>query len=499
MQTELEKLTKEELIAVNMELQKLYSELQLKYLSFQEELAELKRLIYGSKSERFVPSTSPEQLTLGLTAEEKPAEVKTEKVEYTRTKAQANKNHKGRLPLPAHLPRVEHVIEPEESTEGMSFIGEEITETLDYIPGKLQVKKYIRKKYARPHGEGVVIGSLPSRLIEKGIAEASLLAFLLTSKYADHLPLHRQIEMLKRLGVTLPASTVSDWISYSLKAITPLYECLVAKVEASNYLQADETPIKVLDKDKKGTTHRGYYWVYHAVKESLVFFDYREGRSREGPSEILKSHKGYLQTDGYGGYDDFGQREGITLIHCMAHARRYFEKALGNHKEAAEYVLQEIQKLYQIERRCRETGITGEERKRIREEEAAHILENLHSWMVEQYEKVNPSSSIGEALSYTLKRWKGLTHYIENGDLEIDNNLIENSIRPVAIGRKNYLFAGSHDAAQRAAMMYSLFACCKKNEVNPHEWLIDVLNRISDHPINRIEELLPNNWKKSKI
>jgi transposase len=492
-------LSKEELIAEVITLRATLADLNFKNTLFKEELAELKRLIYGSKSERFAPAASPEQLTLGLAAEEKPAEVKTEKVEYTRVKPKAIKNHKGRLPLPAHLPRVEHIIEPEESTEGMRFVGEEITETLDYIPGKLQVKKYIRKKYARPHGEGIVIGRLPSRLIEKGIAEASLLAYLLTSKYADHLPLHRQIEMLKRLGVTLPASTVSDWISYSLKAIMPLYECLVTKVQESNYLQADETPIKVLDKDKKGTTHRGYYWVYHAVKESLIFFDYREGRSREGPSKILKNYKGYLQTDGYGAYDDFGQKEDITLVHCMAHARRYFEKALGNHKEAAEHALQEIQKLYQIERKCREGGIKGEERKRIREGEALSVLKDLHSWMMEQYEKVNPSSSIGEALSYSLKRWEGLTYYIKDGDLEIDNNLIENAIRPVAIGRKNYLFAGSHEAAQRAAMMYSLFACCKKNDVNPHEWLIDVLNRISDHPINKIEELLPNNWKESKM
>lgn len=492
MQKELEILSREELIKENILL-------RTQLISFKEELAELKRLIYGSKSERFTPSSSPEQLTLGLAAEEKPAEVKIEKVEYSRVKTPVNKDHKGRLPLPAHLPRVEHIIEPEESIEGMSFVGEEITETLDYIPGKLQVKKYIRKKYAKPHGEGIVIGSLPSRLIEKGIAETSLLAFLLTSKYADHLPLHRQIEMLKRLGATLPASTVSDWISYSLKAITPLYECLVARVQASTYLQADETPIKVLDKDKKGTTHRGYYWVYHAVKESLVFFDYREGRSREGPSEILKNYKGYLQTDGYGVYDDFGQKEGITLIHCMAHARRYFEKALGNHKEAAEHALKQIQELYKVERRCREAGITGEERKQIREEEATTVLEGLHNWMVEQYERVNPSSALGEAISYSLKRWKGLTHYISNGDLEIDNNLIENAIRPVAIGRKNYLFAGSHEAAQRAAIMYSLFACCKKNNVNPQEWLIDVLNRISDHSINRIEELLPNKWKKSKV
>lgn len=485
-------LSKEELVSKLID-----SSFQIEALK--EELSQLKRLIFGSKSERFVPAVSPEQLSIGLAIEEQPVEVKTEKVEYTRTKVAKQNNNKGRLPLPAHLPRVEHVIEPEESTEGMKKIGEEVTETLEYIPGKLLVKKYIRAKYAKPDGEGIVIGSLPSRLIEKGIAEASLLAFLLTSKYADHLPLHRQIEMLKRLGIKLPASTVSDWVSSSLKAIRPLYECLVEKVKSCSYLQADETTIQVLDKDKKGASHRGYYWVYHAVKESLIFFDYRDGRSREGPTEILQNHKGYLQTDGYGGYETFSHREGITLLHCMAHARRYFEKALTNYKEAAEHALIEIQKLYAIERKCREGGIIGEERKQIRQEEAAPILESLHVWMVEQYSKVNPKSSLAEALSYSIKRWKGLSHYVENGDLEIDNNLIENAIRPVAIGRKNYLFAGSHEAAQRAAMMYSLFACCKKNEVNPHEWLVDVLNRISDHPINRIEELLPINWKLSKM
>lgn len=488
----LEQLSKEELVSKLID-----SSFQVEALK--EELSQLKRLIFGSKSERFVPDVAPEQLSLGLAIEEQTVEVKKEKVEYTRTKASRQNNHKGRLPLPAHLPRVEHIIEPNESTEGMKKIGEEVTETLEYIPGKLLVNKYIRAKYAKPQGEGVVIGSLPSRLIEKGIAEASLLAFLLTSKYVDHLPLHRQIEMLKRLGISLPASTVSDWVSSSLKAITPLYECLVEMVKSSRYLQADETTIKVLDKDKKGTSHRGYYWVYHAVQESLLFFDYREGRSREGPTEILKNHKGYLQTDGYGGYDEFGLREGITLVHCMAHARRYFEKALGNYKEAAEHALKEIQSLYKIERKCREGGIIGEERKRIRQEEAVPVLKNLHEWMMEQYSKVNPKSSLAEALSYSIKRWKGLSHYTENGDLEIDNNLIENAIRPVAVGRKNYLFAGSHEAAQRAAMMYSLFACCKKNEINPQEWLIDVLNRISDHPINRIEELLPNNWKLSKV
>ena len=485
MQKPLDKLTKEDLI--------------YKVINLEEELAQLKRLVFGNKSERFVPSVADEQLSLGLLVEEKQEEIKKQEITYTRTKAEKQSKHPVRMPLPAHLPRIEHIIEPEVPIEGMRKIGEEITETLEYVPGKLLVNKYIRSKYAKPQGEGVVIGNLPTRLIERGIAEASLLSFILTSKYVDHLPLHRQIEILKRLGVKLSPSTVSDWVSYSLNALKPLYESLLSKVVGAFYLQADETPIKVLDKEKKGDSHRGYYWVYHAVKECLVVFDYREGRSREGPEEILDKFRGYLQTDGYGAYDAFGERKGITLIHCMAHARRYFEKALDNDRSRAEYVLTEMQKLYTIERECREAGLDYEDRKTQRQEKALVILENLKSWMLVEYTKVTPESLIGKALHYSLSRWEKLSRYTEDGMLEIDNNLVENAIRPVAIGRKNYLFAGSHDAAQRAAMMYSLFASCKKCDVNPDEWLKDILNRISDHPINRIEELLPNNWKSSKM
>lgn len=491
MQGALENLSKEELITQVIES-------SYEVASLKEELAQLKRLVFGRKSERFIPSTPDEQLSLGLIAEEKPAEVKKEKIEYTRTKAEKPNRHKGRMPLPAHLPRVEHVIEPEEKTEGMKKIGEEITETLEYIPGKLLVNKYIRPKYAKQEGEGVVIGALPSRLIEKGIAEASLLAYILTSKYVDHLPLYRQIEMFKRLGVPLSSSTVSDWVRYSLNTLIPLYEVLLTKVQNSDYIQADETPIKVLDKDKKGDSHRGYYWVYHAIEEGLVLFDYREGRSREGPEEILKYFKGYLQTDGYGAYDAFGKRKDIVLIHCMAHARRMFEHALNNDKSRAEYALTEMQKLYLIERECREAGLYYEERKQERQRKSVPILKSLEKWMKEEYAKVTPESSIGKAIFYSLKRWEKLCLYAEDGILEIDNNLVENAIRPVALGRKNYLFAGSHDAARRAAMIYSLLASCKKNDVNPNEWLKDVLTKISDHPINRIEELLPLKWKKKQ-
>jgi transposase len=288
-------------------------------------------------------------------------------------------------------------------------------------------------------------------------------------------------------------------VKSSLESILPLGEALREIVLSSNYIQADETPIKVLDKDKKGTTHQGYYWVYHSPQHSLVFFDYRKGRSREGPQEILKNFKGYLQADGWGAYEAFDGRDSIHLIHCMAHARREFEKALGNDKSRAEYALLELQKIYAIERECDEMGVDYQERKKIRQERALPMLDSLKVWMLEEYTKVTPASAIGQAIHYSLSRWEKLCRYTEDGILEIDNNLVENAIRPVTIGRKNYLFAGSHEAAQRAAIMYSLFASCKKNKVNPEEWLKDILNRISDHPIRKIHELLPHNWIKSRV
>lgn len=489
MQTALAELSREELI---LDLTRKSFEIE----SLKAQLSELQRLVFGSKSERFVPSLPDEQLSLGLAIEEKQREVITETIEVTRTVAKKNQTHPGRMPLPAHLPRIEHVIEPKENTSEMKKIGEEITESLEYTPGKFFVNKYIRPKYAKPSAEGVVIGELPSRIIEKGIAGASLIAYMLISKFVDHLPLHRQNQIFKREKINIAASTMSDWVSQGINPLLPLSELMLKKIRSSSYLQTDETPIKVLDKAKKGDSHRGYYWVYHSVKESLVYFDYREGRSREGPEEILQGFEGYLQTDGYGAYDAFGKKKEISLIHCMAHARRKFEHAKDNHKVLAEHVLTEMQKLYAVERACREAQLSYKDRKKERQEKSIPVLKSLGTWMQEEYTKVNPKSTLGEALFYSISRWDKLSAYAEDGMLEIDNNLVENAIRPVAVGRKNYLFAGSHEAAKRSAMMYSFMASCKKNEVNPYEWLSDVLTRISDHPVNKIEELLPGTWKK---
>lgn len=469
---------------------------QIDLLTYQ--LAELKRMIFGSKHERFAPEASPDQLALGFEPEAQPvAPPAVQSIQYTRQKPQ-DKKPPHRLPLPAHLPRERVVIEPEGDISQLKAIGEEITEELDLVPGKLFVRQYVRIKYAKPEGNGVLVAELPERPIEKGIAGPGLLAQIVIDKYVDHLPVYRQLERFKREGVNLPSSTVGDWITATCNLLSPLYDTLKMQVLESDYLQADETPIKVLDKDKKGTTHRGYHWVYHAPEKRLVLFDYREGRGREGPEELLKEFTGYLQTDGYGVYDKFDQKNGITLLNCMAHARRYFEKALENDRERASYALSLIQKLYAVERTIKEEALSAEQIIEKRRTVSKPVLDELWQWMDDQKFAVLPKSLIGEAINYALPRRKQLSLYTTSSKLQIDNNLIENSIRPVAIGRKNYLFAGSHEGARRAAMLYSFFGTCKMHKVNPFDWLSETLRRIPSHKANRLSELLPQNWSAQK-
>lgn len=251
-----------------------------------------------------------------------------------------------------------------------------------------------------------------------------------------------------------------------------------------------------MSKEKKGETHRGFYWVYQDSKSKLVFFDYQEGRGREGPKEILKTFKGYLQTDGFAVYDRFDKSSDIALMHCMAHARRKFSEVLNNDESRATYALQEIQKLYAIERSCKEQQLDANQIKDARQQQAFPVLISLGEWMKLQYAQVLPKSDIGEALAYSIKRWDRLMIYTQDGNLKIDNNAVENSIRPVALGRKNYLFAGSHEAARRSGMLYSLLGTCKMHGIEPTAWLKEVLRVIPTHAINKIKDLLPHNWKK---
>lgn len=289
----------------------------------------------------------------------------------------------------------------------------------------------------------------------------------------------------------IPSTTVIGWINATCELLPPLYDELKKDVLSQNYIQADETPIPVLDKDKKKSTHQGYYWVYHAPEIKMVLFDYRPGRGRDGPKEILKDFSGHLQTDGYAGYEIF-DTEGIVLHHCMAHARRKFEQALDNDKTRAEYVLAQLQKLYAIERKARQENYSPEQRYELRQRESSEILDTIGHWLKENIISVVPKSKIGEAMAYTLSRWERLCLYAADGKLEIDNNLVENVIRPVALGRKNYLFAGSHEAAQRAAMIYSFMGTCKLRGVEPLAWLTETLRKLPDHKANQLRDLLPH-------
>ena len=488
MGTALEHLSKEDLLkAVSSRDEK------IEYLEAQ--LAMYKRMQFGQKRERF--EGDPAQTVLPFEAE--PVEVEQqqqeikEKIEYTRKRP----NHKGRAKLPEHLSVEEIEIYPEGDLSEMVCIGKEITEELECEPAKFYIKRYIRYKYAAENGEGVKIGELPERVIDKGIPGAGLLAMILTGKYVDHLPLYRQKQIFARENIQIASSTIEGWTKEVLIKLEPLYEQLVFDTKTKGYLQIDETPIKVLDSDKKGAAHQGWYWVYHCALDRTVLFDYNPSRGGHVPKSMLDNFKGYLQTDGYAGYDKYGKKKDITHLACWAHARREFEKALQNDRPRAEKALMIIQKLYKVERKAKEEQLSADRIKELRLEEALPVINEMGKWIFQEIKNTLPKSQIGKAMAYAYARWDMLSTYLHDGNLQIDNNLIENAIRPVALGRKNWLFAGSHEAAQRSAMIYSFFAICKKHEVNPFQWLKHTLENISSINHKKLKELYPQNFKKS--
>ena len=324
----------------------------------------------------------------------------------------------------------------------------------------------------------------------KSIAESSLLTHIFVSKFVNHLPFYRQRQIFKRdYEWKISSSTINDWFIQTCTLLEPLYNRLQEKILSSGYIQADESPIKVQDKEKKGKTHQGYQWVYHAPVQKLILFNYRKGRGMQGPKEILSNYQGILQCDGYTVYDKIGKAKGITLAGCLVHVRRYFINALESEKTKAEYALDLFSKMYAAEQIAKESV----DRKVYRENHIKPLLLELRKWIDEQSIHVLPKSLLGKAMSYTIKQWDKLVNIFEDGIIELDNNLIENKIRPLALGRKNYLFAGSHAAGQRIAMMYSFFASCAANDINPSIWLKHVLDNIAETSIKNLDQLLPNN------
>jgi len=461
------------------------------------ELDRFKRLLFGQKREQFLANIG--QLALPFENTPQQEEEIQEKVEVTRQKVlkKVRQAHPGRYKLPDHLPVEEIEIHPDGDLSEMKIIGKEITEELDCKPIRFYIKRYIRYKYAPKNKQTTpVIGELPCRVIDKGIPSANLLTLILTNKYLDHLPLYRQKQQFTREQIKIPNSTINHWVQKGLDKLSILYELLREDLKTCGYLQVDETPIKVLDKDKKGACHQGYYWVYHAPIEGLVLFEFHSTRGFDATKNILqKDFKGYLQSDGYHIYDKIAQRQEITHIPCLAHIRRKFFDAQSNHQELAQQALTFIQEIYQWDRQAKD--LQKEQKHDFKLDHILPLFQKMGKWMYENYPKVLPKSAIGKAFYYAMNRWKDMYAYLLDHNLHLDNNLVENAIRPIALGRKNYLFAGSYTAAQRAAMIYSFFAICKKHEVNPSQWLKFVLENINEYSIQKLRDLYPQNFKKN--
>jgi len=493
METALENLSKEDLIKVISSRDQVLAERDEKIEYLESQLAMYKRMQFGQKRERFEADAN--QLSLPFEAPAEAAEEQQQeihqKIEYVRKRA----NHKGRAKLPQHLPVVEIEIHPEGDLSEMVCIGKEITEELECEPARFYINRYIRYKYAAKNGEGVKIAELPERVIDKGIPGAGLLAMILSGKYMDHLPLYRQKQIFARENIQIPSSTIEGWTKEALLKLQPLYDQLIFETKSGGYLQVDETPIKVLDSDKKGAAHQGYYWVYHAPLDQTVLFDYSPTRSDKAVWPMLDSFRGYLQTDGYAVYEKYGRKKEVTHLACWAHARREFERAWDNDSPRAQKALLMIQALYSVEREAREANLTPDQIKELRLGKSLPVINELGKWIFQEIKSTLPKSQIGKAMAYAYVRWDALSAYLYDGSLHIDNNLVENAIRPVALGRKNYLFAGSHEAAQRAAMIYSFFAICKKHEVNPFHWLKHTLQNIMTINHKNLRELFPQNYK----
>lgn len=463
------------------------------YLKSQVEM--YKRMQFGQKRERFEGDPSQTALPFdvdAMVAAAQQAEVE-QKIISIRKKQSA---HKGRVALPAHLPVEEIELHPDGDLTGMVCIGKEITEELECEPARFFIKRYIRYKYANRNGEGISIAELPERVIDKGIPGSGLLSSILVDKYMDHLPLYRQKQRFAREGIPIASSTLEGWTRQALEKLEPLYEQLVSDIMSKGYLMVDETPIKVLESAKKGACHRGWYWVYHSPLDGVTLFDYQPTRGADATRHMLDNFCGYLQSDGYAVYEKIGARKQVTHLACWAHARREFERALENDKARACIALSWIQKLYAVEAKAKEQQLDPDALKKLRLEEALPALNELGKWIFQEVKSALPKSQIGKAMRYSMSRWDNLSAYLYDGNLQIDNNKVENAIRPVSLGRKNYLFAGSHESAQRAAMIYSFFAICKKHDVNPYKWLKYALENIMSINHKKIKELYPQNFKK---
>ena len=413
--------------------------------------------------------------------------------------APKDKQQPKRQALPANLPRREIRHEPESTMCRcgcqMKRIGEDVAEKLDYVPGVFSVERHVRGKWACAQCETITQAPVPAHVIDKGIPTAALLAQVLVAKYADHLPLYRQEAIFGRAGLAIPRSTLAQWVGNCGVQLQPLVDALRSEILTHSVLHADETPVQML-KPGSGKTHRAYLWAYApgAFEDTkAVVYDFCESRAGEHARAFLGDWTGSLICDDYAGYKQ-SIAGGITEVGCLAHARRkFFDLNAANKSQVAESALQQIGAIYEIERELK--GIEPDKRQRIRQLRSAPIMDALHRWMLLTRQKITDGSATAKALDYSLKRWGALTRFVNDGRLPVDNNWIENQIRPIAIGRSNWLFAGSLRAGKRAATVMSLLQSARMNGHDPFAYLKDILSRLPTHKASRIAELLPHRWQ----
>jgi len=453
------------------------------------QLEQLRRLVFGAKRERFVSDTDPNQ---GILFEQEHIELHQVQEEQTVVVKKKNKTKREvaakRNIFPPSLRREEQIVEPEEVNENMIKIGEDVTEILAYQPADLYVKSIIRPRYADKTYEdaGIKQANIPARLIPKGIVDESLVAQIIVEKILFHTPIFRFRKKLLQAGINfISENNLYNWFQNAGHQLLPLYHLLHQDMLGQPYNQADETRITVLSKNKPGASHRGYFWVLYNPKHNVAFFQYDARRNNEAGQALMPNYQGIVQSDGYSVYESIKNKQRITLIHCMAHARRKFFDAQNTDPPNAQYFLSQVQQLYKIESEAREKKYTYEQRLALRQEQAIPILEDLGQWLKDQLKsgKILPRSPIGQALGYALRRWDGLCAYAHDGQLEIDNNLVENTIRPVALGRKNYLFAGSDEGAQVLACLYSIVGTANKHGFNVQKYLTWLLRKVAANKI----------------
>jgi len=469
----------------------------LKIAQLTHEMATLKRWTFGKRSEQM---TGLQRSLLEESIEEDLEAIATELEELSPSRPGRSKGIPKRAHLPKELPRIEIRHEPESALCScgcaLERIGEDVSEKLDYIPGIVQVERHIRGKWVCGKCETLVQAPVPPQVIDKGVPTAGLLAQVLVAKYADHMPLYRQEEIFARAGVALPRSTLAEWVGACGVKLQPLCDAMKSLLLKRAVLHADETPVPMLKPGLK-RTHRSYLWAYGTTAfdaEQIVIYDFAEGRGGDYARAFLGDWKGQLVCDDYQGYDALF-RSGVTEVGCMAHARRKFHALHVNHQsEIAAEALELYGALYALEGEAKELGIDADGRLRLRQEKAKPIAEKLRAWLDRKLEQVPEGSATSKAIRYSLRRWDALMRYLDDGNLPIDNNWLENRIRPIAIGRNNWLFAGSARAGRRAAVVMSLIQSARLNGLDPYVYLRDVLERLRLTPEHRLVELMPHVW-----